>query len=105
MAETASRHAPSQHALLVGAAGAVAFAAGFLALATVQPSGGSPAVGAGIAAIIAMAIALFDLARRMNRQSTQMARALRGISQGLCVFDGSERLIFCNKRYCDIYRL
>ncbi|MBS0534255.1 MAG: PAS-domain containing protein [Proteobacteria bacterium] len=105
MAETTSRHAPSQHALLVGAAGAVAFASAFLALVTVQPSGASPAVGAAIATIIAMAIALFDLARRMNRQSTQMARALRGISQGLCVFDGNERLIFCNKRYCDIYRL
>src|SRR5690242_16664242 len=105
MAETAFRHAPSRHALLVGAAGAVAFMVSYLAFATVLPPGGPPIAGAAIATVIAMAIALFDLARRMQRQSTQMSRALRGISLGLCVFDGNERLAYCNQRYADLYRL
>jgi methyl-accepting chemotaxis protein len=105
MNETASRQPSSQHALLVGGAGAVAFSICFLAFVTLLPLEGSPAVNAGIAAIVAMTIVLLDLANRMRRQSAQMSRALRGISLGLCVFDGNERLAYCNKRYADLYRL
>ncbi len=32
-------------------------------------------------------------------------RALNNISQGLCFFDGSHRLIICNNRYIDMYGL
>ena len=32
-------------------------------------------------------------------------RALNNISQGLCFFDGSHRLIICNNRYVDMYGL
>ena len=31
--------------------------------------------------------------------------ALNNISQGLCFFDGSHRLIICNNRYIDMYGL
>ena len=88
MADAINRHAPSQHALLVGAAGAVAFSISFIAFTTALPVE-SPGLGATIAATLAMTIALLDLARRMRRQSAQMSRALRGISLGLCVFDGN----------------
>ncbi len=29
--------------------------------------------------------------------------ALNNMSQGLCFFDGKQRLIVCNRRYLDIY--
>ena len=105
IAETKSRSAPSQHAVLTGFAGGVAFLISFLALTTVLPIGGSPIVGAAIVAAVAMAITLLNLAGRMRRQNAQMSRALHGISLGLCVFDGNERLVYCNKRYADLYRL
>ena len=31
--------------------------------------------------------------------------ALNNMSQGLCFFDGEQRLIVCNRRYLDIYGL
>ncbi|MGE4167872.1 MAG: PAS-domain containing protein, partial [Xanthobacteraceae bacterium] len=104
MAETTSAQAPSQHVILVAAAGGAAFAISYTCFLTVLPVG-SPAVNAAVTAALAMTIALFDLARRMRRQSAQMSRALRGISLGLCVFDGNERLAYCNQRYADLYRL
>ncbi|MBS0248424.1 MAG: PAS-domain containing protein [Proteobacteria bacterium] len=104
MADAISRPAPSPHAVLVGAAGAVAFSIGFLIFATVLPVE-SPSLGATVIATFAMAIALLELARSTRRRSAQMSRALRGISLGLCVFDGNERFVYCNQRYADLYRL
>ncbi|MES1155764.1 MAG: PAS-domain containing protein, partial [Pseudorhodoplanes sp.] len=35
----------------------------------------------------------------------QFDLAINNMSQGLCFFDGSQRLIVCNQRYTDIYKL
>jgi diguanylate cyclase (GGDEF)-like protein len=38
-------------------------------------------------------------------QNLRFDLALNNMSQGLCFFDGSQRLIVCNKRYVDLYQL
>jgi diguanylate cyclase (GGDEF)-like protein/PAS domain S-box-containing protein len=41
----------------------------------------------------------------IKRQEEQLNAALENISQGVCMFDRSRRLIVCNKQYADIYGL
>jgi PAS domain S-box-containing protein len=41
--------------------------------------------------------------RRLRRQSRQLIAALDHMSQGLCMYDGSERLLLYNKRYIEMY--
>jgi diguanylate cyclase (GGDEF)-like protein len=52
----------------------------------------------------------FDLDQQRQReaQATEHVRfqaAINNMSQGLCFFDGTQRLIVCNDRYASIYRL
>jgi len=104
MADTAN--APTlKHTIIVCGAGAASFVIGYFVFGNVPALADSAAITAGIGAGLAMAIALFGLAAHIRTQNRKMAVALRGMSLGLCVFDGQERLLFCNKRYSDIYRL
>jgi methyl-accepting chemotaxis protein len=105
MADTANALTFRQHAVVVGTAGATTFLVGYLVLDTVLGVEGSAVILAGAGAAVAMAVALFGISMRIRAQNRQMATALRGMSLGLCVFDGNERLVLCNKRYADIYRL
>src|SRR5713101_165485 len=41
--------------------------------------------------------------RRLRRQKLQLIAALDHMSQGLCMYDGTERLLLYNKRYMEIY--
>jgi diguanylate cyclase (GGDEF)-like protein len=41
--------------------------------------------------------------RGLNRQIDCLYQALNHMSQGLCVFDANERLLFCNEQYLTIY--
>ncbi len=41
----------------------------------------------------------------LRKQEEQLNAALENISQGVCMFDASQRLIVCNKQYADIYGL
>jgi diguanylate cyclase (GGDEF)-like protein/PAS domain S-box-containing protein len=43
--------------------------------------------------------------RRLARQSVLLDSALNNMSQGLMMFDAQSRLILCNQRYLDLYRL
>ena len=46
------------------------------------------------------------LAKRViDKQRLQLDAALENMSQGLCMFDASRRLIVCNRRYADLYGL
>src|SRR5688572_5616941 len=38
-------------------------------------------------------------------QNQQLTSALGHMSQGLCVFDANARLVYCNARYLEMYRL
>jgi diguanylate cyclase (GGDEF)-like protein len=41
----------------------------------------------------------------LGTQDLRFDLALNNMSQGLCFFDGAQRLIVCNKRYVDLYQL
>ena len=41
----------------------------------------------------------------IKKQKEQLDATLAHISQGVCMFDASKRLIICNKQYADIYEL
>ena len=43
--------------------------------------------------------------QRYREGNLRLDTALNNISQGLCFFDGSQRLIICNKRYIEMYGL
>jgi methyl-accepting chemotaxis protein len=52
-----------------------------------------------------MLLAGIVVTRRMQVGNMRMRVALNNISQGLCMFDGNERLVIHNKRYVEIYKL
>jgi diguanylate cyclase (GGDEF)-like protein len=41
----------------------------------------------------------------LETQNLRFEAALSNMSQGLCMFDGSQRLVVCNTRYTEMYRL
>ena len=43
--------------------------------------------------------------RRLREQNLQLASALDNMTQGLCMFDASTRLIICNEQYLQMYGL
>jgi len=104
MADTATA-SNLKHAVIVCSAGAATFVLGYAVLINMPAVAGVAASFAGIGAVLAMAVVLLGLAAHIRAQNRKMSIALRGMSLGLCVFDGHERLLFCNRRYADIYRL
>ena len=41
----------------------------------------------------------------IKNQKQQLNATLENVSQGVCMFDAAQRLVFCNKRYADLYEL
>ena len=66
-------------------------------------------IALGIAAIALTVLGMSVIAAVMDRQLVEkydhVAIALNNMSQGLCMYDGSERLIISNQRYIDMYGL
>ena len=52
-----------------------------------------------------MALTLAVLSRMLRRDNLRMRVAINNMSQGLCMFDGNERLVVCNQRYMDMYKV
>ena len=63
------------------------------------------ALGGGLATALAMLAATFGIIRRMRADNSRMGVAINNMSQGLCMFDGHERLVICNSRYMELYQL
>ena len=42
---------------------------------------------------------------RSRKQNARLVAALNNMSEGLCMFDASTRLILCNERYIEMYGL
>ena len=40
-----------------------------------------------------------------EQQKLQLDAAFENMIQGICMFDATQRLIVCNKRYAELYRL
>jgi PAS domain-containing protein len=68
----------------------------------------APVVGAGICAVFAlvpMAFAALFVIGSLRARNLLMKSALTNMTQGLCMFDSAARLIVCNERFLDMYRL
>src|SRR5258708_34074755 len=101
---------------LVVLAGAIGFVAGFLAFLG-YGSGwiaallgeDSPAVAGTIMALPfalgAAAVAGLFAPGRRRAQSRLLRAALNNMTQGLCMFDSTARLVLCNDRYLEMYAL
>jgi methyl-accepting chemotaxis protein len=94
---------------LVASVGAVSFALSFVGLALLPhaavPAGLGTAETAGLVALMAMAVALIQRTRGLRAYNRRMRIALDNMSQGLCMFDRNERLVVCNSRYMEMYKL
>jgi methyl-accepting chemotaxis protein len=60
---------------------------------------------AGVTAILAMAATLVFISRRTRLNNVRIRIAIDNMSQGLCMFDHKERLVVCNQRYREMYKL
>ncbi len=60
---------------------------------------------AALTTALAMLVAGIALTRRTQVNNMRMRVAINNMSQGLCMFDGHERLVICNQRYKDLYKL
>ena len=60
---------------------------------------------AGLTGILAMVFAVVFAAQGLQVRNVRMGVALNNMSQGLCMFDGNERLVISNQRYVEIYQL
>ena len=68
----------------------------------------SASVAAAFAALMTALAMLFAggvVARRTQVDNARMRVAINNMSQGLCMFDGNERLVVCNRRYKELYQL
>jgi diguanylate cyclase (GGDEF)-like protein len=43
--------------------------------------------------------------KALQKQDLRFAAAVNNMPQGLCMFDGNERLVVCNRPYAELYRL
>jgi methyl-accepting chemotaxis protein len=99
---------------MVMLAGSTAFAVGYVLLHFVLHTSAwtgstlEPTVSFAIAAlvaVVAMATTAASLAWKLSRINLRMRVAINNMSQGLCMFDGNERLVVCNRRYMEMYKL
>ena len=60
---------------------------------------------AALVAVLAMTTTAAFLAWKLRLDNLRMRVAINNMSQGLCMFDGNERLVVCNRRYMEMYRL
>jgi methyl-accepting chemotaxis protein len=63
------------------------------------------ALAAVLMALSAMAVTAAIAAWRMRQRNALMEVSLNTMTQGLCMFDKNERLVICNQRYVELYRL
>ena len=72
---------------------------------TVESNAISGAVAATLFAFAGMAVAGIVVNVRMRAKYRLTRLALNNMTQGLCMFDSTARLVLCNDRYIEMYRL
>jgi len=114
MGELTSAHAATRDWRTVALTGSTGFAVSFAILHFVLPMGAWVASApesvvslffAALVALVSMAITMVLLARKLRTENQRMRVAINNMSQGLCMFDGNERLVVCNQRYMEMYAL
>ena len=76
-----------------------------LGLFPISPESAVFALNLGLAAFVLLAALAGFIIRRLRQQDARLATALNNMSQGLCMWDSSARLILCNDRYVQMYGL
>jgi methyl-accepting chemotaxis protein len=79
-----------------------AVAAAFLVFGVPGLSGGGNVLSLGLAGLCA-ALGLFTL--RLKRRNAFITAALDNMPQGMCMFDSSGKLVLCNARFTEMYKL
>jgi len=65
----------------------------------------APLICALAAATLSVTLAGLAMTRLLHVQSRRLRAALDNMSEGLCMFDGKEHLVVCNRRYKELYNL
>jgi len=60
---------------------------------------------AAVAVCLLACLLVIILYRRVHQQKMHFEAALNNMSEGLCMFDASTRLVLCNERYIEMYGL
>jgi methyl-accepting chemotaxis protein len=98
----------------VSLAGTGCFLAAFAIIHYLLPAGGYSAAApdpvvsalyAGIAAAAGVGLTGIFLTQHMQLHNVRIRAALNNITHGLCMFDGGERLVVCNRQYMQMYKL
>ncbi len=97
--------APMGLAVFAAAFALFHFALPVTAWADAMPELVASAVAAALTATLAMALAIAFSTRSTAVDNMRMRIALDNMSQGLCMFDGNERLVVCNRPYMEMYKL
>ena len=114
MVEHTSAHTSARDWRLVLLAGGASFAVSYVLLhyafpvsrwVATAPAPLASLVLSAIIAFLAMALTLAVLSRMLRMDNRRMRIAINNMSQGLCMFDGNERLVVCNQRYMDMYKV
>jgi methyl-accepting chemotaxis protein len=90
---------------LLALTGCLCFPASLTLFNTVMSNFIASIVAAALATMLAMALVGATLTHRMRVHNLRMQIALNNMTQGLCMFDGHERLVVCNRRYKEMYKL
>jgi methyl-accepting chemotaxis protein len=92
--------------LVIAVAGVLSLAASLAVLSAVSaPALSSGAADCALLTLLGLGTAGAFVIVRLRRHIRLLNTALNGMPQGLCMFDSSARLLLCNERYLEIYRL
>jgi methyl-accepting chemotaxis protein len=72
---------------------------------TLSPTSLAMAVASAAMAILGMSLVSAFADRRLDEKSRLLATALNNMTQGVVMFDSIGRLVVCNERYVEMYRL
>ena len=114
MAETSSTPATARDWRWIALIGCACFPASFALFHYALPVGAwvasTPELVASVflaalASLLAMLLVAGFVTRGLQVHNLRMRVALNNMSQGLCMFDRNERLVVCNRRYMEMYKL
>ena len=95
-----------RHLRLLARIGGVCFAASLAVFYAALPVTAAVSfLCAALSATLTMTLTAAWLARRVQAQNQRMQSALNNMAEGLCMFDSHERLVICNRRYLELYKL
>jgi predicted signal transduction protein with EAL and GGDEF domain len=105
MAKSTLELATTHDRQLLTLTGGLCFAVSFALFYAFSTALAASMFAAALTTMLTLAIVGAILIRRMRARNRRMGDALDNMTQALCMFDRHERLLVCNKRYRDLYKL